>query len=124
MSELNIRRVLLFAFILLVLRSAGSALTFDSSENSSMVLAGYALDSVIVLAVFSALARIQLQLIYLHVFLVAALHEVVGLVIVHTLVGPSPEWPYWWVDWTVFVLSVLFGVQIGLGLRKRSVSKA
>ncbi|MEN5204265.1 hypothetical protein ABE473_07375 [Stenotrophomonas sp. TWI700] len=117
---MNIPRVVVFAIALLFLRSCVSAIT-DSpmgSELSAAQLAlrysiDYLLDAAVVSGVFVRLALVQARSLYLHVFSVLVLHELLGALLLFAIGDTNHQSPLWMLDWAVTVLSVLLGTELG-----------
>lgn len=124
MSVVNISRVVLFAVVLLVLRTLASAvieglLTNDGTSVHILVkyTIGYIFDGLVVILVFMKLARMQVRLLYVHVFLIVILQELIGAALLYAIGVANPSSPLWLVDWFVLIASVLFGTEAGRRMR-------
>lgn len=121
---MNISRIILFAIVLLVLRVIVSAVVASPQESEELnaqvvlwYLTGYLLDAAVVIAVFTRLARVQVQLPYVHAFSVVVLQALLGAALLFAISGTNPPSPLWLIDWVVLVVSVLLGTEIGRRLR-------
>lgn len=124
---MNIRRIVVFAIVLLALRTAVSFVTagFPTRTEVDVQLilqysATYILDASVVIAVIAKLAKVQLQSTLLHAFLVALIQELLGTALLSALGWGNFPSPLWLLDWTVLAASVLLGVWIGRRLRPTS----
>jgi hypothetical protein len=113
-------RIVIFAVILLVLRIlVGAAIEglFTSDGATSQIFfkysIGYICDGFILILVFTKLARIQVRLLYVHVFLIVIIQELLGVALLYAIGLTNPPSPLWLVDWLVLVVSVLLGTEIG-----------
>ncbi len=107
----------------------------ETSEelNAQVVLrylTGYLLDAGVVIAVFTRLARVQVQSPYVHAFLVVVLQELLGAALLLSaallfpIIGTTPPSPLWLLDYVVLAVSVVVGTEIGRRLRVMAEKKA
>lgn len=124
---MNISRIILFAIVLLVLRVIVSAVVAGpetSEELNAQIVLGYLtrylLDAAVVIAVFTRLARVQIQSPYAHAFFVVVLQALLGVVLLFAISRDGPQSPLWFLNYLVLTLSTIAGVEIGKWLRRRS----
>ncbi|NMW23737.1 hypothetical protein HFP05_04805 [Rhodanobacter denitrificans] len=130
MGFVNISRIVIFAVILLTLRtlvSAGIEGLLTNDGASAQILAkysiGYIFDGFIVIFVFAKLAQIQVRFLYTHVLLIIVLQEILGAALLYAIGLTNPPSSLWLVDWAVLVVSVLIGTEAGRRLRERKDSE-
>lgn len=123
-NALNISRIILFAIVLLVLRVIVSAVVAGpgaGEELSAQIVLGYLtsylLDAVVVIAVFTTLARVQARSPYMHALSVVVLQELLGAALSFVIVGAGFSSPLWLIDYVVLAVSVVVGTEIGRRLR-------
>lgn len=124
-DNVNISRIIQFAIVLLVLRAGISAVTsgLDGGEDLTAhvlfgYVIGYVLDAAVVLVVFARLARVQARLLYVHVFAVVVLQELLGYTLLLLIGGAYSPSPLWLLDWVVFGTSALLGIVFGRRRRR------
>lgn len=127
---LNISRIIIFAVVLLVLRVVVSAVVAGSPVSDELgaqvvvrYLIGYLLDATVVIAVFARLARAQARSPYIHAFFVVILQELLGAALLFAIGGTNSSSPLWLIDWSVLVVSVLLGTEVGRRLRVAAEKK-
>lgn len=124
MAAMNIRRILGYAIVLLVLRVAIGFVTAGFPVRNEVdaqlilqYLATYLLDAIVVIAVVAKLAKVQLQSTFLHVLLVVLLQELISAALLSALGWSNSQSPLWLLDWAVLAASALLGLWIGRRLR-------
>lgn len=120
----NLSRTLRFALVLLVVRTgagfieAGLPVQLNASENLLLHYAmTYLIDAVLVIAVFTRLAMVQVQSPYVHAAAVVVVQELLGMGLLLVLGASNPESPLWLLDWGVLLVSTVVGVELGRRLR-------
>lgn len=120
-------RIVIFSVILFALQAlvvvAGDGLftsDVDATQNFYRFLIEHICVGIVVFLVFMKLAQIQVRLLYLHVFLIVILQQLIGIALLHAIGSTNPSSPLWLVDWAVLAISVLLGTEVGRRLRVSS----
>lgn len=129
MIAMNIRSIFGYAIALLVLRGVVSfiaaGIPMRNEVDAQLILqyfAIYILDAIVVVAVLTKLAKVQLQSTFLHVLLVVLLQELLSAALLLALGWGDSQSPLWLLDWAVLIASALLGIWIGRRLRPRASS--
>jgi len=120
----NMPRIVVFSVILFVLRVLVVVVIeglFTNVEATAQIFyklsIEYICGGLVVFFVFRKLAQIQVRLLYVHVFLIVIIQELIGTALLHAIGSNNPPSPLWFVDWVVLAVSVLLGTEVGRRLR-------
>ncbi|MBY0418999.1 MAG: hypothetical protein K2W88_13180 [Pararheinheimera sp.] len=121
MKDLNIVRIIWFTVILILAHVLIGALipSFEEFEEPSvrvlMLVFQYLIDAVVVIAIFSKLAKLQFRLLYVHVGCVVVLYQIISVSLMLVLFGQlaTVSTIQFILDWSVFGVSIIVGTEIG-----------
>lgn len=128
MPRLEIKRVLVFAAALLLLRVFAAAILAGAWPNpgeGSRFLLYYSieclLDVIVVVCVFSRLVVVQTISPWVHVIAVVLVEWALSALLHSVVLGSHTPSPLWIVDYLVFGLAVVLGTLFGLRVRRRAM---
>ncbi len=132
MKGLNISRIILFAVVLLVLQVLHGLFmpSFVAYEEPNArlfwLVAGYFVQGVLVIAIFAKLAKLQTQLLYVHVACVFVVCELIGSAVLFAFDEDPKTTPLIVAvfEYSVLVVWTIVGTVIGRYLRVAAEKKS
>jgi hypothetical protein len=128
MPRFEIKRVLVFATVLLLLRVVAAAILAGAWPNpgeGSRFLLYYSIecffDVIVVACVFARLAVVQTISPWIHAIAVVLVERVLSALLYSVVLGNHTPSPLWLIDYLAFGLAVVLGILFGLRVRRRAM---